>query len=470
MADSSLTTMTVAELGKRIKAKDVSPVEVAEAFIERTAATEPQLNAWITQLPDQSRAAAKQAEAEITAGNYKGPLHGIPVGLKDLFWTKGVRTTSGSAITKDFVPSEDATVVAKLQDAGAYAFGKTNMVEYAYGGSEHNAIYGAPKNPWGLDHITGGSSSGSGAAVAAGQVPIALGSDTAGSVRAPAALCGLTGLKPTYGLVSRYGVSPLSWSLDHVGPLAHTAEDVAIAMNAMVGYDAKDPGSANHAPEDYLAGLRGDLSGLRIGVLQDDFIWDVTVPEVKAAFDDAVAQISALGAATEAVSIGNLERLAAAQFTITTAEANTYHHEMIQRAPELYHPVIRRRIEAGFFMPAAAYVQAQRVRALFEERYANLFETFDLLVAPTTPSPAPAANGQGIRLPNGEMPSRETVRLTRVFNPNGLPAITMPTGFSEQGLPMAAQFVGKRFSDALVIGAAHAYQQATDWHTRRPSI
>jgi aspartyl-tRNA(Asn)/glutamyl-tRNA(Gln) amidotransferase subunit A len=258
--------------------------------------------------------------------------------------------------------------------------------------------------------------------------------------------------------------------MDHVGPLAHTAEDVAIAMNAMAGYDARDPGSAKHVPEDYVAALRGDLSGLRIGVLQDDFIWDVTVLEVKAAFDLAVAQISALGAATEAVSIGNLELLAAAQFTITSAEANTYHHEMIQRAPELYHPVIRRRIEAGFFLPVAAYVQAQRVRALFEERYANLFETFDLLVAPTTPSPAPAANGQGVRLPNGEMPSRETVRLTRVFNPNGLPAITMPTGFSEQGLPMAAQFVGKRFDDAQVIGAAHAYQQATDWHTRRPSI
>jgi aspartyl-tRNA(Asn)/glutamyl-tRNA(Gln) amidotransferase subunit A len=470
MADVSLTAMTVAELAERIKARDVSPVDVAEAFIERTAVTEPKLNAWITQLPDQARAAAKRAEADIAAGNYKGPLHGIPVGLKDLFWTKGVRTTSGSAITKDFVPSEDATVVTKLQEAGAYVFGKTNMVEYAYGGSEHNEIFGAPKNPWGLEHVTGGSSSGSGAAVAAGQVPIALGSDTAGSVRAPAALCGLTGHKPTYGLISRTGVSPLSWSMDHVGPLAHTAEDVAIAMNAMVGYDSKDPGSANHAPENYVAALRSDLSGLRIGVLQDDFIWDVTVPEVKAAFDDAVAQISALGAATESVSIGNLERLAAAQSTITTAEANTYHHEMIQRAPELYHPVVRRRIEAGFFMPAAAYVQAQRVRALFEERYASLFETFDLLIAPTTPSPAPEADGQSIRLPNGEMPSRETVRITRIFNPNGLPAISMPTGFSDQGLPMAAQLVGKRFSDGLVIGAAHAYQQATDWHKHRPSL
>ena len=470
MADVSLTTMTVAELGRRIKGKDVSPVDVAEAFIERTVATEPQLNAFITQMPNQARAAAKQAETDIAAGNYKGPLHGIPVGLKDLFWTKGTRTTSGSAITKDFVPSEDATVVGKLQGAGAYAFGKTNMVEYAYGGSEHNAIYGTPRNPWRLEHRTGGSSSGSGAAVAAGQVPLALGSDTAGSVRAPAALCGLTGHKPTYGLVSRFGVSPLSWSLDHVGPMAHTAEDVAIAMNVMAGYDPRDPGSANHPMENYVAALRTDLQGLRIGVLQDDFIWDVTVPEVKVAFDQAVVQISALGAATESVSVGNLERIAAAAFTIETAEANTYHHEMVQRAPELYHPVIRKRIEAGFFMPAAAYVQAQRVRALFEERFASLFETFDLLIAPTTPSPAPELNGVVIRLSNGEIPSRETVRLTRVFNPNGLPAITMPTGFSENGLPMAAQFVGKRFSDGLVIGAAHAYQQATDWHTRRPSI
>lgn len=470
MADASLTGMTVAELAKLIQAKDVSPVAVAEAFIERTDATEPQLNAWITLLPDETRAAAKRAEAEIAAGNYKGPLHGIPVGLKDLFWTKGVRTTSGSAITKDFVPSEDATVVTKLQEAGAYAFGKTNMVEYAYGGTEHNDLYGAPRNPWELDHVTGGSSSGSAAAVAAGQVPIALGSDTAGSVRAPAALCGLAGHKPTYGLISRFGVSPLSWSMDHVGPLAHTVEDVAIAMNAMVGYDPRDPGSANHPPEDYVAALWADLGGLRIGVLEDDFIWDVTVPEVKAAFEGAVAQLTSLGAAAEGVSVGNLDRIAAAQFTITTAEANTYHHEMIQRAPELYHPVVRRRIEAGFFMPAAAYVQAQRVRATFDQRYNSLFETFDLLVAPTTPSPAPATSGINVRLPNGEMPSRETVRLTRVFNANGLPAISVPCGFSDDGLPMALQFVGKRFSDATVIGAAHAYEQSTDWHKRRPTL
>ena len=470
MADGPLTQLTVAELSRRIASKQVSPVEVAEAFIERTEALEPKLNAWITRLPEQARAAAKQAEAEIAAGNHKGPLHGIPVGLKDLFWTKGVRTTSGSRITGDFVPDEDATVVSKLHDAGAYAMGKTNMVEYAYGGNEHNDAYGAPRNPWGLDHVTGGSSSGSAAAVAAGGVPLALGSDTAGSVRAPAALCGLSGHKPTYGLVSRFGVTPLSWSLDNVGPLAHSAEDVAIAMNLLAGPDPRDPGSAPHAKEDYVAGLRDTLRGLRIGVVQDDFIWDVVVPEVKQAIDQAAAQLSSQGATAESVTIGNLDQVAAAQFTITTAEANTYHHEMIRRAPELYHPVVRRRIEAGFFMPAAAYVQAMRVRALFEQRFESLFETFDLLLAPTTPMAAPSFDGSDVRLPNGEMPSREVVRITRVFNPNGLPAISVPCGFSAEGLPMGMQLVGKRFDDALVIGAAHAYQQATDWHARRPDI
>ncbi|MEE8518912.1 MAG: amidase, partial [Dehalococcoidia bacterium] len=246
--------------------------------------------------------------------------------------------------------------------------------------------------------------------------------------------------------------------------------DVAIAMNVMVGYDPRDPGSADRPSEDYVAALRNDLKGLRIGVLQDDYVWDVTVPEVKQSFEQAVALLASIGATAEEVSVGNLEQVSAAQMTMTTAEANTYHHEMIRRAPELYHPVVRRRIEAGFFMPAAAYVQAQRVRALSDERFNSLFETFDLLVAPTTPMPAPRLDGIAERLPNGEMPSRELVRITRVFNPNGLPAISVPCGFSEEGLPMALQLVGKRFSDALVIGAAHAYQQATDWHTRRPVL
>ena len=297
-----------------------------------------------------------------------------------------------------------------------------------------------------------------------------MGSDTAGSVRGPAALCGITGHKPTYGLVSRYGASPLSWTLDHVGPLARTVEDCAIAMNSMVGYDRRDPGSANRPVEDYVAALRTDLTGVRVGALQDGFIWDVTVPEVKAAFQQALATLASLGAVAEDATVGNLEQLAAAQFTITTAEANTYHHDMIRRAPEMYHPAVRRRIEAGFFLPANAYVQALRVRALFDRRYDALFDTFDLLVTPTVPSPAARLDGVAERLPNGELPSRETVRLTRIFNTSGLPAISVPMGFSTDGLPLALQIVGKRFADGLVLGAAHAYQQGTGWHKRRPVI
>jgi aspartyl-tRNA(Asn)/glutamyl-tRNA(Gln) amidotransferase subunit A len=396
-------------------------------------------------------------------------MHGVPIGLKDLFWTKGMRTTSGSVITGDFVPDDDASVVTRLYEAGAFPLGKTNMVEYAYGGMEHNDAYGAPRNPWGLDHVTGGSSSGSGAAVAAGMVPIALGSDTAGSVRAPASLCGLSGHKPTYGLVSRYGVTPLSWSLDNVGPMAHSAEDVAIAMNVLAGHDPRDPASARHPKEDYTAALRPDLASLRVGLVTDDFIWSIVHPEVKAAFESAVGELESLGATVEGVMIGGLEQLSAAQFSITSSEASTYHYAMIRRAPELYHPVVRRRIEAGLFQPANVYVQALRVRGRFAERYASLFETFDLLALPTTPTPAPSSEPEE-RLPSGEVPSREVVRLTRPFNPNGLPAISVPCGFSVEGLPIGLQLVGKPFADALVIGVAHAYQQTTDWHERRPAL
>jgi aspartyl-tRNA(Asn)/glutamyl-tRNA(Gln) amidotransferase subunit A len=470
MADQSITKLTVAGLAERIASKQLSPVDVAEAYIERIDALEPKLNAFITPTPDRARAAAKQAETDIQAGNYKGPLHGIPVALKDLYWTKGVRTTSGSAITGDFVPDEDATVVAKLQDAGAYSIGKTGMVEYAYGGFEHNDMFGEPKNPWNIEHLTGGSSSGSGAAVAASQAPLALGSDTAGSVRGPASYCGLSGLKPTYGLVSKFGVSVLSYSLDHVGPMAHTAEDVAIAMNAMVGYDTRDPNSADHEREDYVAQLRTDTKGLRIGLLGDDFIWKVVHPEVEDAFTAALRELESQGAAVEEVTLGDVEQLATAQNAITIAEANAYHTNRIRSQPELFNPAVRRKIEMGFFLPASAYVKALRIRALFERKFASLFGTFDLLAVPTTHIPAPRF-GQKIVLSNrGEIPAAESVRITRLFNANGLPAISVPCGFSDKGMPIGLQLVGKRFADGLVIGAAHAYQQATDWHTRRPEL
>jgi aspartyl-tRNA(Asn)/glutamyl-tRNA(Gln) amidotransferase subunit A len=468
VADATLTDLTVAELATRIHSRELSPLDVAHAFIDRTNALEPKLNAFITRTHDQALASAKQAEADIVAGRYKGPLHGIPIALKDLYWTRGVKTTSGSAITADYVPSEDATVVAKLQDAGAYSIGKTGMVEYAYGGFEHNQLYGDPKNPWNVAHMTGGSSSGSAAAVAAGQVPLALGSDTAGSVRGPASYCGLSGLKPTYGLVSKYGVSVLSYSLDHVGPMARTAEDVAIAMNAMAGHDPRDAASSDHAREDYVAQLRTDITGLRVGVLSDDFIWDVVHPEVKAAFDEAVRELSSLGAAAEEVSVGGLEQIATAQNVITIAEATSYHSERIRSRPELFHPSVRRKIEMGLFLPAEAYVRALRIRSVFERRYRGLFATFDLLAVPTTHITAPKFGQRVVPSSKGDIPASESVRITRLFNPNGLPAISVPCGFSSEGMPIGLQLVGKRFADGLVIGAAHAYQQTTDWHQRRP--
>ena len=469
MADTALTTMTVAELGRLIREARVSPVEVAEAFLDRIDALQPRLNAFITVTREQALAAARQAEAEIASGRYRGPLHGIPVGLKDLFWTRGVRTTSGSAVTADFVPDEDATVVSRLAEAGASFAGKTNMVEYAYGGAEHNDLYGAPRNPWALDRATGGSSSGSGAAVASGQVPLALGTDTAGSVRSPASLCGLSGLKPTYGLVSRFGVTPLSWSQDHVGPMAHTVEDVAIAMNVLAGYDPRDPGSARREPQDYTGALDGDVKGLRVGVPRN-YVWDVMDSEVKVAFDKAMAQLGELGAQVDDVEIPGLDTIWAAQMTISSAEATTYHAERIRAYPELYHPTVRQRIEAGFFQPAHAYVQSLRVRNAMAGTFDDVFRRFDLLATPTTPSPAPLLEEAAKRGSGGEVSSRQLVRITRLFNLNGLPAISVPCGFSSEGLPIGLQLVGRRFDDAGVIHAAHVYQTATDWHTRRPGL
>lgn len=464
-----LDRWTLSQLASAIRGKQISPVDVTDAFIGRAEALEPTLNAFITLLPEEARAAAKQAEAEIAAGNYRGPLHGIPVGLKDLFWTKGVRTTSGSKVTANFVPGEDATVVARLQQAGSYALGKTNMVEYAYGGAEHHELYGAPRNPWGIEHVTGGSSSGSGAAVAAGQVPVALGTDTAGSVRAPAALCGLSGHKPTYGLISRFGVSALSWSQDHVGPMARTAEDCALIMNVLVGHDPRDPGSVNAPQVDYVAALNGEARGLRVAV-PANHIWNVMHPETRAAFDAAMAQLGELGVEVERIEIPELDWVAAAQVAITQAEATAYHRERFPHQGPDYHPGVRRRIESGFFLPAHAYVQARRVRALMEHRWAEIFGRFDLVAAPTVPMPAPRFGQASVETSEGEVTVRELVRITRLFNPNGLPAISVPCGFSTEGLPIGLQLAGPRFADALVLRAADAYQQATDWHLRRPEL
>jgi aspartyl-tRNA(Asn)/glutamyl-tRNA(Gln) amidotransferase subunit A len=470
MADQELIQLTVAQLGRRIQRKAVSPVEVAEAFIERIEALEPKLNAFITRTFDEAMEAAQVAEKEIQQGGYKGPFHGVPIGFKDLFWTKDVKTTSGSQIDKDFVPEEDSEVVARFKAAGAYTIGKLNMVEYAFGPTGANAHYGSPRNPWDTERMPGGSSSGSGVAVAAGEAPLAMGTDTGGSVRIPASLCGLTGLKPTFGLVSRFGVTPLSWTLDHPGPLAHSAQDVALAMNILAGHDPRDPGSANRPAVDYTKDFDKGLRDLRIGVPRD-YVWDLMDPEVEQSFKAAMAQLESLGARIEEVPFPELAYAEAVSSTIITTEANAYHARNIRTQGDLFDPAVRRRVEGGFFISSGQYMQALRVSAMVGKKMREIMGHVDLIATPTTAAPAPTI-GETLTTVNGHpAPTRETLlRLTRIFNLNGPPAISLPSGFSSGGLPIGLQLVGKPFDDALVLRVAHAYQQATDWHVRRPSL
>ena len=466
-SDGTLTGGTLAELSARIRRREVSATEVVQAFIERTDELEPALGAYITRMSGEALAGARAADAEIAAGKYRGPLHGVPVAVKDIYWTEGVRTTSGSVIDADFVPERDATAVRRLREAGAVVIGKTSTVEFAFDPTGRNAHYGMPKNPWGPDRMPGGSSSGSAVAVASGMVPLALGTDTGGSIRIPAALCGITGIKPTFGLVSRSGITPLAYSLDTAGPMARTAEDTAIALSVLAGHDPSDPASAMTSAVDYTHGLDGGVRGVRIGVLSG-YGWELMDPQVEAAFRKAVAVFEDLGAAVEEVSVPEVEWTAVVSAAITTAEAAAVHGDRVLAEGERFDPAVRRRIESGFFVSAAAYVRAQRARVLLTRRMSEALERVDLIAMPTVPMPAPLREAESTVIGGVETPVREALlRITRIFNVTRMPAVSLPCGFSDDGLPVAFQIGGRAFDDAAVLRAAHAYQGVTDWHTRR---
>ena len=471
MANSQdLTSLTVAELGARIHSKQVSPVEVAEAFIARADALEPKVGAFVTRSTEQALDAAKQAEADIAAGNYRGPMHGIPVGVKDIYWTEGVRTTSGSRVYTDFVPDRDSAAVARLREAGAYSIGKTGTVEFAFDPTGRNAHYGMPNNPWGLDRMPGGSSAGSGAGTAAGLFPISLGTDTGGSIRIPSALCGLTGIKPTFGLTSRFGVTPLSWSFDTVGPMARSAEDAAIALNVLAGYDPEDPGSAHSDKVDYMQGLDGGVRGLRIGVPRE-YVWDVIDPEMEAAFRKAMTDLEEQGAVVEEISLPELEWVPAIAAAMTTVEAATLLGDLARTRGDELDPLVLRRVQSGFFISGETYVQAARARVLFTRRMNAAFASVDLIATPTVAMPAPPQDAERMLVGGVDTAVREALlRDTRIFNVSRLPAVAMPNGFSSDGLPLSMQIAAPAFQDALALRAAHAYQQATDWHRARPRI
>ena len=470
MPEDDLTSLTVAQLAQRIRSREVSPVDVADAFLRRIEAVEPKLNAFITRLDDHARRAAASAEAEIIAGEYRGPFHGIPVGLKDLFWTEGIRTTSGSMLDADFVPMEDAEVASRLTAAGAYCIGKLHMTEFAFDGTSRNHHYGPARNPWDTARMAGGSSSGSGVAVASCEAPIALGTDTGGSVRVPAALCGVTGFKPTYGLISRYGVTPLSWSMDHVGPLARTVEDAALALNVIAGHDPRDRASIDAPIQDYTRDLERGVRGLRIGVPRE-YVWEMVDREVRNAFDEAMKALESLGATVEDVSIPDLELINPAGSIVQTSEAATIHRPRLLSSGDRYDPVIRRRFESGLFVPAEAYLTAQRVRARCRQNILDTLESVDLLAVPTTSIAAPLIEQERIDVNGQEVSTREAVlRITRIFSAAGLPAISVPCGFTETRLPIGLQLVGKPLADSTVLQAANAYQMATAWRLDRPEL
>ncbi len=467
---SGLTSASAADIARRIAAKEVSSVEVVEAFTARADALEPKIGAFITRTAEQALADARQADAELAAGDRRGPLHGVPVGVKDIYWTAGVRTTSGAALDAEFTPDEDATAVRLLKNAGAIVVGKTNTVELAFDPTGRNATYGMPNNPWGLDRMPGGSSSGTGAGVAAGFFPLGLGTDTGGSIRIPSALCGIAGIKPSFGLVSRAGVTPLSHSLDTAGPMARTVEDLALSMNALAVYDARDPVSVSPPGDDYLAALDGGVRGMRIGV-PEQYVWRPLDAEMETAFRKALGVLEELGAEIVGVSIPELEWTPALAAAITTAEAAMAHRERVLRHGDRMDQTVRRRFESGMFISASVYAQAQRGRVAYARAVAAAFEQVDLIATPTVATPAPRQGLDVMEIGGEEVPVREALlRITRIFNLARMPSVSVPCGFSQDGLPIGLMLGAPLFADARALRAARAYESATEWGLREAAI
>ena len=468
--NDELYYLSAGQLSRLIKKKEVSPVEVVEAHLSRIEALEPKLNSFITLLPDRAMAEARRAEKEIQAGRYLGPLHGIPFGLKDLFYVKGVRNTSGSKIFDHFSPHFDSTIARRLKEAGAILLGKLNLHPFAYGITGENEEYGHMHNPWNPSLIAGGSSGGSGSAVASGECTLAMGTDTGGSIRVPCALCGLVGLKPTYGRLSRYGVTSLAWSQDHPGPMTRTVEDCALMMDAVAGYDPGDPSSLNLQLPDYTQALRGDIKGLRLGVLKEFFEVPIE-PQVKESVCKAIDTLGGLGAIVSEVSWPIYHDAMAIASVIQMVEATAYYEKLLKANASRIYPPARLRLEAGIFIQATDYVQAQRARTLFYRQSCDLFKKVDILAGPTVPVTAFPIGTPKVKIGKRNVNLVSLMsQYTRPFNLNGFPAITVPCGFSKDRLPIGLQLVGRPFDEESVLRIAHIYEQSTEWHRQRPPV
>jgi len=460
-----LAFLTIAEAARLIERKQLSPVELTTALIRRTETLDRQLDAYLLLTADRAVDQARQAEREIIAGQYRGPMHGIPFGLKDIYSTAGIRTTGHSRVCFDTVPSADATPVRKLYEVGAVLTGKLATHEFAHGGPSFDLPWPPARNPWNREHFTGGSSSGSGAAVAAGFIPAALGSDTGGSIRGPAALCGIVGLKPTYGLVSRNGVYANSFSFDHAGPMTWTVEDCAIVLQAIAGHDPNDPASAARPLPDYRAALTGDIKGLRIGVVRHLHEDDCPVtPEVSAALEEAFAVLRSLGATLGEVRLRPAQDYYDVKVTIAESELLAVHERALRSRPYDFGEDFLGRVLPAVLISGRDYVQAQRERRRILAEMAPVYSDFDVLVTATAGAPAPRLGTWRT------IEFWKRASLTTPFNVTGGPALAQCIGFSSNGLPLSMQVAGRPFDDATVLRVAHAYEKATSWRTRRPQL
>jgi len=457
--------LTIAEAARLIEKRELSPLELVDSRLDRIARLDGKLHAFIRVLAEAARAAARAAEQEIAAGRYKGPLHGIPLGLKDIYETEGVATTGHSKVMQDHVPKADAFSVKRLRGAGAVFLGKLATHEFAFGGPSFDLPWPPARNPWDTSRFTGGSSSGTGAAVPAGLVLGGTGSDTGGSIRGPAAFCGIAGIKPTYGLISRAGILPLAFSLDHAGPMAWTAEDCAILLQAMAGHDPADPASANRPVPDYRAALQEGANGLRIGVIRHFHERDNEAnAATRQAIEAAARKFAELGCSVRDVTLSPLADWASCGVLMMLAEAYAIQeHNLRQRFTD-YGEIFRDRMALAGLITAADYIQALRRRRELVAELDRAMADLDLVMTAAAPSEAPRIEEVG-KFAIMERPS-----LTMPFNVTGSPAMSVCCGYTEAGLPLSFQIVGKRFEDATVLRAAHAYEEATPWRSRRPEL
>ena len=468
MPDQELHLMTIADLGRLLQSRQLSPVELTRFYLDRIQRLNPTLGAFITVMSETAIAEAETAQDEIGRGVYRGPLHGIPIAVKDIIYTRGVLTSAGSRVLADHVPEYDSTIVERLRAVGAVLLGKLNLSEFAVGGTIDHP-FGTPRNPWNLDLSAGGSSSGSAVAVAGGLCAGSLGSDTGGSIRGPSAFCGTVGLRPTYGRVTRHGVVPMSWSLDTVGPMTRTVEDCAIMLQAIAGHDERDSSSSSVPVPDYPALIGDHTDTLRVALPRAAFEYEGLDSDVRTGVVSAVDSLAELGADIDDVSLPVSAHSGAVFLATADVDAATFHMDWLKTRGDLYDWSTRTRLESAALTPATTYIRAQRARTLIRDELMSTLEDHDVIVLPASPTLAPTI-AQSTGSPGGYYQGRLDLGRRQYTSPAalaGLPAISVPCGFSDSGLPIGVQLIGRPFAEADLLRIAHRYEQAAGWSDRR---